>query len=401
MKTRKIGCVLLLCVLVSGCGGGSGGGVTTPTPPTSHTLSYTASTTLSVGDTHPKGVLIADFNGDGKPDVALSLFDTNSIAVFLNQGSGTFGSPILTALQIPNGLGTLALGDFNEDGKADLIVSTISGSAQDNIVLLGNGDGTFTQQTPLNNSCGSLTTVVVELTDDQHQDVVFGCNGGLQVYLGHGDGTFSGPNNLPVISFPGTFFGVAVADFNGDGKPDIAAVDTGSPNSTNGSLDFYAGNGDGTFANPTTTALPLTFPTGLSAGDFNGDGKIDLLVGYPSAALINYGNGDGTFLTSLSASLTIYSSSTAVQGDAVAVLAAELQKDSSEDAITADYSSGSVQIALNSALGVPPPNQGLFTFALAPGTASIATGDLNGDGILDVAISNYETGDVTIILSSD
>ena len=90
---------------------------------------------LSVGDTHPYGLAVADFNGDGKPDIAVSSFDTTSIAVSLNNGDGTFATPITNTVSISNGLGNLAVGDFNEDGKPDLVIDTIDGGAQDNIVL--------------------------------------------------------------------------------------------------------------------------------------------------------------------------------------------------------------------------------------------------------------------------
>ncbi len=70
---------------------------------------------------------LADFNGDGRIDIAVSNFDLNTIAVFLNNGNGTFGAPVLTTVQIPNGLGWIVAGDFNEDGKPDLIAATIAG----------------------------------------------------------------------------------------------------------------------------------------------------------------------------------------------------------------------------------------------------------------------------------
>lgn len=388
--------LLSLAMVSAGCGG-SGAGNNPPPPP--HALTFVQAATLSVGATHPHGVAVADFNGDGKPDIAVALSDSNSIAVFLNQGSGTFGAPVMTALQIPNGLGGLAAGDFNEDGKMDLVVSTISGGSQDNIILLGNGDGTFRQQAGLPNSCGSVTTVIADLNGDTHKDLVFGCNGGLQVFLGHGDGTFSPGVSLPLISAPGLFLGVAVDDFNGDGKLDIAAVDAGSQQFSSGSLDFYAGNGDGTFRNPTKDPLALTFPVGLAAGDFNKDGKSDVLIAYPTVALIGIGNGDGTFQTDPLKSVAVYSGGAPDIHNAIAVIATELQG-SGVDVVTADYDAGIVQITLNKALGSAPPADGVFRFTLNPGTASIAVGDLNGDGVLDVVVSNYKTGEVSILLSS-
>ena len=201
---------------------------------------------------------MADFNGDGKLDVAVSNSDQNNVAVFLNAGSGIFAppntAPIVTTVQLDSSLGlnagSLAVGDFNEDGKPDLVVATIAGS-QASIVLLGNGDGTFRQQPPIPNSFGFLRAKVADLNGDGHQDLVFAMNGSIGISLGNGDGTFGAMTVLPSGSFPGLYLGLAVADFNGDGKLDIAATDFGSPFGGFGTLVFYAGNGDGTFAAPT------------------------------------------------------------------------------------------------------------------------------------------------------
>jgi hypothetical protein len=237
--------------------------------------------------------------------------------------------------------------------------------------------------------------VVVDLNADKHQDLVLGCNGGgATVYLGKGDGTFSDPISPPVPSFPGSFSGVAVADFNGDGKLDFAGVDSGG---FSGSLDFYAGNGDGTFAAATAETLMVTFPLGAVAGDFNNDGKQDVLIGYPNDAVINYGNGDGTFQDD---SRLVYSPAVVTQNGAVSVLSADLLGLHKADAVTADFNGGTVQIVLNAEIGNLPPGPGIFSFALDPGVSSLAVGDLNGDGILDVAVSNYSTGEITVMLST-
>jgi hypothetical protein len=393
--------LILIPLMSTGCGGGSSAGTDPPptnNPPPSSTLTFVAGATLPSGGTHPKGVVVADFNGDGKLDIAVSNLDTNTVAVFLNNGMGTFGAPIVTTVQIPNGLGALSVGDFNEDGKADLVVGTISG-LQANLVLLGNGDGTFRQQAPIPNSFGFFHAKVVDLNGDGHQDLVLAGNGNISVSMGRGDGTFVDTVALPAGSFPGTYFGLAVADFNGDGKVDIAAADAGSPTGGVGKLVFYAGKGDGTFQNPTSADLRATFPGALASGDFNGDGKQDLLVGFPNSALITLGNGDGTFKLDLATSIFVYTNSSTSVNGGVTVQAADLNSDGKVDAITTDFVMGTLQIALNGALGRTPPNAGIFSFALSPGLADIAVGDLNGDGVLDVVVTNNQTSQITIVLS--
>jgi hypothetical protein len=123
---------VLLCVRYFQKCGGNGSAPMIPIP--AQSVSYTVGASLSVGNTRPADLVVADFNGHGRPDIALTLSDTNSVAIFLNQGAGRFSDSIITAVPNTNGSALLAVGDSNEDGKPDLVVGT-----QDTIVLLGNG----------------------------------------------------------------------------------------------------------------------------------------------------------------------------------------------------------------------------------------------------------------------
>lgn len=383
-------------ILVS-CGGGTNSLAPPPPPPppAPQFQTFLQGATLSSGIAHPEGVVVADFNGDGKPDIAVSNFDTNTVAVFLNDGSGNFGDPVVTTVQLTNAIGlnvgALAVGDFNQDGKPDLVVGTIAGS-QVSIVLLGKGDGTFNHQTPIPNSFGFFQAKVVDLNGDGHQDLVFAENGNISVSLGKGDGTFAASVQLQSASMPGVYQGIAVADFDGDGKLDIVASDLLGAN-----LVFYAGNGDGTLATPTSVSLPNSDPGSLANADFNGDGKQDVLIGFPNTSLIAAGNGDGTF--KLDSPELVYQNSAAPSTNTVFSYASDLMGNGKSDAITADFYGGVLQITLNSALGQIPPNSGIFSFSLAPGISAVATGDLNGDGVLDVVVADYTTSQVNIILS--
>ena len=407
-SVSMLGIALCGSTILVGCGGATSSAPpatsgTTTVAVASGRVNYVAGPSLTSDIAHPRGVVVADFNGDGNADIAVSNFDTNSVAVFLNDGSGNFGTPIVTTVQLTSSLGlnvgSLVVGDFNEDGKTDLVVSTIAGR-QVSIVLLGNGDGTFRQQAPIPNSFGFIRAKVVDLNGDGHQDLVSAMDGSLGVSLGDGDGTFAGMTVLPSASSPGIYFGLSVADFNGDGKLDIAATDSGSATGGFGTLVFYPGKGDGTFSSPTAVTLAIaSFPGSLANGDFNGDGKEDVVTGFPNVALIAFGNGDGTFNVAQNSLESVYGTNFSPTTNSVTVFAADLLNAGKSDVVTSDFNTGTLQIALNTALGQTPPSPGIFSFTLAPGLADIAVGDLNGDGVLDVVVINNQTNQANIVLS--
>jgi FG-GAP-like repeat/Bacterial Ig-like domain (group 2)/FG-GAP repeat len=363
----------------------------TVTEPPLPAVTYSLGQTFASGGTNPNGLVVADFNGDGKPDIAVSNSTSNTISVFLNDGSGNFGAPILTTVQAQTNISTLGVGDFNEDGKADLVVSTTNST----IMLFGNGDGTFSQQPTLTNVGNYLQAKVVDINGDGHLDLALAASGGCSVAFGKGDGTFSSIVGLAAAEMPGLFFGLAVADFNGDGKLDIVAPDYGY---SQGYLDFWAGNGNTTFANATSVNILQSGPGSVASGDFDGDGKQDVLIGFLATAEIAPGNGDGTFNFSTGLR-TVYSGNFTPTSGGITVFATPLTSNGKVDAVTSDYSLGTLQIAFNEALGQAPPAPGIFSFALAPGLSVIAAGDLNGDGALDVVVINNETSQVTTVLS--
>ncbi|HYA24647.1 MAG TPA: FG-GAP-like repeat-containing protein, partial [Terriglobales bacterium] len=223
----------------------------------------------------PIEVMVGDFNGDGNPDL-VSLAASGlcpDISVMLGNGEGTFQAPINTPAPYP--AAHFAVGDFNRDGKLDLVTVGVFGTLAEAGILLGNGDGTFQPGATYNLPQTTASVAVGDLTGDHKLDIVTAGGGGVSVLIGHGDGTFDPPKTYVV---DGAGFGIQMADFNGDGKPDIAVTSGYSKgNLSFGTVSVLFGNGDGTLQ-PATTYPVGRDPVDMVAGDFNRDRQLDLAV---------------------------------------------------------------------------------------------------------------------------
>jgi hypothetical protein len=249
-----------------------------------------AATTASAAALQP--IAATDLNGDGKADV-VGIFGSN-LVVYLSKGDGTFEAGVSYGLGVASaGSSVILFADFNGDGKTDVVVST----AGLEIVFLGNGDGTFQAaktSAGIPSSCSTAFVVSGDFNGDGKPDLALNCPSvtsasGVYILAGNGDGTFQAPK----LSIPNVGGTMAAADLNGDGKLDLV-VEAGGITG-----QIFLGNGDGTFSNANRYALNFLSPDsepplvdgGISIADFNLDGKPDIAVG--NNLLI--GNGNGTF----------------------------------------------------------------------------------------------------------
>jgi hypothetical protein len=333
-------------------------------------------------------VAVGDFNGDGKPDLAIANYSDNSVSVLLGNGDGTFRSHV----DYPTGAEpfSVAVGDFNGDRRLDLAVANwYDGSVS---MLLSNGDGTF--QARVDYPVGSLprSVAVGDFNGDGKLDLVVAGTGTISIYtgsvgvlLGNGDGTFQSPLNYPEAYQPS----VAVGDFNGDGKLDLV-VENSFSHYGSGPLDVLLGNGDGTFQ------PPIEYPIGgdcVVVGDFNGDGKPDLaILGAPETVFGNsvsilLGNGDGTFQTPVAFA-------TGNGSDSIAVV--DLNGDGKQDLAVAN-TDNSVSVLLGNGDGT---FQIHVDYPTAASPFSVAMGDFNGDAKQDLAVANSGDNSVSILLGN-
>jgi len=311
------------------------------------------------------GGVVGDFNGDGSPDVVTS--DGSNVRVLLNDGTGKF----IQAHSYPSSAFPIAAADLNHDGKLDVVLATTPDNDQTFTlnVMFGNGDGTFSTAQSTGVSGLTSTSVgmvhLVDLNGDQVPDLVVLTAQGVNVFLGKGDGTLSAAVNYFGGSTPTT---LQVGDFNNDGKQDIAVGSAAG-------IGVLLGKGDGTFS---PVVLSGTGQIGFAAvGDVNGDGKLDL-IGIGSSLTVYLGNGDGTFQAPLSTA-----PSGPINGFAT-ITTADVDGDGRLDVVASTgvwfvrgNGDGTFQTPINVSIG--------GNFAVGPFVAAVA--DFNGDGRPDVLIT--------------
>jgi Bacterial Ig-like domain (group 3)/FG-GAP-like repeat/FG-GAP repeat len=333
-------------------------------------VSFSAPVPYAVGQ-GPFSVAVGDFNGDGKPDMAVVNVFSNSVSVLLGNGDGTFH--MAKNFAVGDQPSSLAVGDFNGDGKLDLVVAN---EHSNNVsVLLGNGDGTF--QPAQNFFAGASSSVTVgDFNGDGKLDLAVAIGSSVSVLLGSGDGTFQTARNFAAGIGP---ISVTVGDFNGDGKPDLAVANFNSNN-----VSVLLGNGDGTFQTARNFAAGID-PISVTVGDFNGDSKPDLAVANFNNVSVLLGNGDGTFQAA---------KNFGAGADPRWVAVGDFNGDGKPDLAVANPNSGTFSVFLGN-------GDGTFQTAQNFGghSSTVAVGDFNGDGKPDLALANFTGNTVDVLLN--
>ena len=378
-------------VVNPGPGGGTSNVVYFQVAAPQTTVSF-AGTTLRLNGT-PVGITAGDFNEDGKADLAIA--SDIWVYVFLSNGDGSFqpatGSPIRVASPPYNDAATpdntaIVVGDFNHSGHLGLGVADQPNGAA--YILLGKGDGTFSPSSAaFANSSGWIDAMAAaDFNRDGNLDVVFT---GLLV-LGYGDGAFSSAGNLYASGTPNS---LALGDLNQDGNLDamVASGYTQGPGSSGSGLAVSLGRGDGTFTPGPNSPLALGMNLqGIATADFNGDGKLDVAVtdSVSNTVMILLGNGDGTF----GAPLAI-----PVGNEPVATLAGDFNNDGKLDLAVANFADDTVTLLLGNGDGTFTQASG-SPYPVGYGPYAITAADFNGDGKLDLAVANLSAGSVSVLL---
>jgi hypothetical protein len=380
----------------------------------------------------PYWVTAADFDTDGRPDLAVSEYDGAAVVILPGHGDDTFGAGIRISLR--GSVRQISVADFDRDGHPDLVAACSGpgdGGAELNevVVLMGRGDGTFHDPIQIRVRSEPWGIAATDLDGDGVPDVAVGQPGKILLLTGNGDGTFRDPVEAPTpyqeYGSNGPVTAIQAADFNLDGKPDLVAVHrasgslsllVSSPGGYQGQVlvadigyaydvtvaDFdrdgkpdvavagdygglaLLGSGEGTFRR-TAVVEESARPIAIGTGDFDGDGVPDLVLGnyYGGKISVLLGGGDGTFrqVAPLNA-----------KGDTYAIAVVDLNGDGKPDFVGANHSSDSLTVALGK-------SEGKFERprTLASSHGAVAAADLDTDGRMDLVVVNDAADTVDVL----
>lgn len=354
---------------------------------------------VTLGQT-PVWVVTGDLRGVGKTDLIVAEPDSNSVGIFLGNGDGTFSE---SAVAIPGGAATLLVGDFNRDGKLDVVAPLDDSNSNNYIVMLpGTGNGTFGAPviTPVAGYAPSIFWAASgDVNGDGYPDLLLISSLvqeiAVQVFLNKKDGTFSA-GQVIAEDFPGAgeeYLSGLLFDADGDGVVDAVVTD---------SLDalwVFHGNGDGTF----NTTNPGMFGTGdvtfgMAIADVNGDGHADVVL---SGAFVNdlqlYGAQAGDQICVLEGDgKGNFSAPKVYRGDSssFSLAVGDFNGDGHPDAVTANQDNDTVTVFLNDGSGGYGSPKGDWVGYEGPSAANapmsgVVMSDVDGDGSIDVAFLEW------------
>ena len=344
---------------------------------------------------YPRSLAVGDFNSDGKLDVVTVNDDSNNLTILIGNGNGSFmqasGSPVLVGIRPVS----VAVADTNLDGKLDLVIANFL--SNEVMVLLGIGNGGFTQAagSPISFSGLPIFVVAGDFNLDGKPDLAVAnfIAASVTILLGNGNGSFTPAAGAP-FNVGNTPVALAISDFNKDGKPDLAVANVGTNASTN-RVTILIGDGSGGFTQATGSPISVgNGPRFISVGDFNSDGNADLAVAISGFGTVRIllGDGSGGFTQTAGSPVN-------VGGVPISIAVMDYNLDGKSDLAVANSSSDNIAILLGDGNGGFTQPAG-SPISIGDTPAYIVAADFNLDGKPDFAVANGNSNNVTIQLNT-
>jgi hypothetical protein len=338
---------------------------------------------------HPYSVAVGDFNNDNRSDIVVANSDTDNLGILLALGNGIFGPQMMYSIGTDSYPQYVITGDINKDNHLDIV--SVNSKSNTISVIMGHGNGTFAAQTLYSTGDGSRPYAMAmdDFNNDHRQDFVIANAGtdSIGIFFGFDYATFqsqttySNGDNLGPNA-------VVVSDFNNDNYLDIATVFAIS-----NKLGVLLGRGNESFAVMTTYSTGIdSSPTMLAVADFNNDNQLDIVVANNGAnnvgVFLGYGNGSFAIMTTYSTE----------DGSAPRALASrDFNNDNRTDIVSVNSGNNNIGVLLGYGNGSFAMMMTYLT-GDSSNPVAVAVGDFNNDGQLDIAVANYGTSNAGVFL---